>query len=338
MMKNGLLKEYLYCSQMKINIFFRNKGSNFSNGKFILGTILFGVFFAAIFSIIPVHKTNVTIDLKCNYIVLKLDKDTTIDEIRSTEYLNIQDIPTLFSPPLNIMLKDRKRDGEFKVYGNDIWFKELKLLKNSELRIEATHNILWLTFIQDQFSGLITFVDSIKCIIKNYSDNNPDTLFKYSKLPETIIFEGDSLGKKPTRLRLNSVKDFTLINLPISSIDFMKVQNTSDFFNSSIGEGSIRLHDINSNIELFENYYLRINVAESKRMSIYKDSQYGLRIKFIGSVTKLRAGPEGFEENLKPNILQKCYYNEGLRILFRLITAFIALILAIMQLTASKNR
>jgi len=127
--------------------------------------------------------------------------------------------------------------------------------------------------------------------------------------PETIRFKTRVTLTSPTRVTLSPDQQWIFYQMQIAKIQFGKeMPPGSGHFISRIKSGQLTVLGSKKAIDLGWADILRIDqVAENRRMTIEK-SPNGFKIAFLGKAGVLKAGPRGFEEDLRPRILE-LYHN-----------------------------
>lgn len=123
--------------------------------------------------------------------------------------------------------------------------------------------------------------------------------------PETIRFKTRVTLSSPTRVTLSPEQQWIFYQMQIAKIQFGKeMPPGSGHFISRIKSGQLTVLESKKAIDLGWADILRIDqVTENRRMTIEK-SPNGFRITFLGKAGILKAGPRGFEEDLRPRLLE----------------------------------
>jgi hypothetical protein len=129
--------------------------------------------------------------------------------------------------------------------------------------------------------------------------------------PETIRFKSRITRDVPTRITFSTSQDQMLVvDTPtVKKLHFGKEKPIgSGEFLSRIISGTITIITSGKevNLEWADNLYID-HITETRRMSIRQLSE-GLHISFLGKAKVLKAGPKGFESDLRPRILEKMYH------------------------------
>ncbi|MCK5506930.1 MAG: hypothetical protein KAI50_00225 [Desulfobacterales bacterium] len=126
--------------------------------------------------------------------------------------------------------------------------------------------------------------------------------------PETIRFKTRVSLSSPTRVTLSPDQQWIFYQMQIAKIQFGKeMPPGSGHFISRIKSGQLTVLGSKKVIDLGWADNLRIDqVTENRRMTIEK-SLNGFKITFLGKAGILKAGPRGFEKDLRPRFLELCH-------------------------------
>ena len=134
------------------------------------------------------------------------------------------------------------------------------------------------------------------------SENWPELM-----IPETAQFKAELQGPIPARLAFGTMSKWVLNDLRVKdrlsfAFDTQRHPGTTTFI-SAITGGHLRLSDLGDKvIELHSGEPLTLKGITGRVTQIeVKDH---IRLRFQGNVSEVRIGPEGFEQNLTPRLLE----------------------------------
>ncbi len=280
--------------------------------RLIFGLIC--VMIACVLLFIRLNSTGVTIDLTCDYLTLNLEQDFTSNDILSAKRIAIKYLDEVRSPFSGVLDSSQDKSSQFEAASKRISLKKISMNNKGELSVRLNKNRVEFFVKGSNFNSVISLADSSTYMV------NRNSVYKHFTIPEDIYFRADDLRMVPSYIKFEGVNDFQLQGLSINTVSFFE-EKKSSIFKSTIQNGTIRLHNIPLIIQLYDKDHLLLGKVKSEKVAIYQDGNYKLRFLFVGTVGKLMVGPENFEKDLRPSLLQYFYYNETLKLLLTIIIA-----------------
>lgn len=273
----------------------------------------------------PVGDYNVLMSIECEAVNLKLASPWSLDKPFSTDLIRIEQLSKIIASPIEIEINSPLRDAWLKACNGNIFLDKIIVTP-----LDSSKN---------QISGELTFSkykDKVEIISKGNHLEGMFLIDRESQLEygesvtqvhssnlsiidknhfEAVEFVSQGLGAVGTKLELNPMAEIEVRGLKIHGIDFLKEdlsKTETTLFISTIKGGIISVLDVPSeDIKLREGDNLILKdkiIAQRLEISISDN----IRILFKGTVENLKVGPDGFERNIAPSLLELWYNNEPL--------------------------
>jgi hypothetical protein len=134
---------------------------------------------------------------------------------------------------------------------------------------------------------------------------------------EVLRFSFGGHPDNPARLELPADKPWSMEGLFVDRLRFVREQGAQGRFVSTILGGSVRLLDLDSELGLHERDRLELGVVEGRYLRVdYEPKTRRFRVRFEGSVEQVLTGPDGFERNRAPTLLEYLYKQQQLALLW----------------------
>jgi hypothetical protein len=192
------------------------------------------------------------------------------------------------------------------VRADHVQLSKLDLVRQSH--IEFTEDGGWAQVLLTGDGNKCEISFSGNALLEAGSDSNGVQVkvpFNTKGLVESVGVNADGRDAKPTEIRIRPASFWPVENAKVHHLSFFQVRSTGpgeQYFESAIKKGTVTLLDIASSENLEERDNLSLEGLESKRFKIWSDGN--LQVQIEGTVKKIAAGPEGFEKNLSPSLLQ----------------------------------
>lgn len=197
--------------------------------------------------------------------------------------------------------------------GTNLSLTQLSIDKGARLEIERSKDGISLYIYEAGVQGELELRD---CTIRLQSNNKRESQTVHSPVPESLRFSTADSNRHRLHLRLKTSYDWQLYGLQVVEMSFrQEVPPDSNNFISSIRKGTIELPEINKRKEtLLEHDWLHLNKANSTRLLLHfpANESENFKLMFQGSAAALRAGPDGFEQDLTPSLLNWIYHQKQL--------------------------
>jgi len=153
------------------------------------------------------------------------------------------------------------------------------------------------------------------------SDNGELEHTVAGEVSDTLTFHTEEGTGAPIVLQTDQVDDFRLHQVQIEKLSFgEEIPPGSGRFESLVLGGKVRLLQTGKTIQLEESDTLRLSFSEDeplhRRVEIIKNSQdkeaKGLKLVAEGYVKGIELGPQNFEQDLRPTLMEYIYHQQRL--------------------------
>jgi hypothetical protein len=135
--------------------------------------------------------------------------------------------------------------------------------------------------------------------------------------PEVLRFSIGGHPDNPARIELPADKPWSLDGLFVNRLGFEREKGGQGRFVSTIQGGSIRLLDLGSELGLHARDRLDLGRVEGRSLRLdYEPKTRRFRVRFEGRVQQVLTGPDGFERNRAPRLLEYLYKQQQLTLLW----------------------
>ena len=275
--------------------------------------------------VIRVPESRITLQAQSKTVFLILDTiksnkffpRISSREIRLSKFSEIT-LPDIIREPHTF-----KDDTRVILAGSDIWFATLELKKKSELHIQRLEaGFIDLSLKGALMHGELGMIGKVQItVIDEKSGRSTLEPITIKGVPETVTFVKNNIDGAPANIRIMPQQEISLYDLPISKLSFgyqVSDEPGSQIWVSSLLTGTLNLTDIGKEYTLrtgkpvsFENLHGRIS-----KLRIGKT----IDIRLEGYAKTIRIGPDGFEQDLTPRLLEFIYNNQRLSFFFTAIT------------------
>jgi len=267
-----------------------------------------------------ISKVSVLFDLYLDGLVFSLQDEWKVNDqvIADAYYINnLQQVSTDEQPAEFI---EKPSDTSFaevfdmSIEGERVKLTQFELPSNTLIELEINPNQLQIYAKGSQLSGRFSIRRGQAVINGEEQQYN----IPINLPPSTISFKTikTNYDYDPIRFDLNGNHFWEFTNLRVNSLNFYRENPpNSGSFESTIESGKISIYESESQIILTRGEALSIEIASNRSTSI-KKLEDKFHLSFEGEVMKIIAGPEGFEKNLKPTLLEYFYYNKRLTFLW----------------------
>lgn len=298
----------------------------------------FALLFVGLACTLSIFSTQVSFEVITESLTLTLDKDWSVREWSKRNpdfaanqiFVNNVDMIRALGLDMDIRKQIRQQEGELKIIdirGQKISLNRLALMRNPsgvpqpaktapnelpqvvELRFQ--NDILEL-YAKESVLLAELFVEDAEITVEAGDATIVQTIA--SEVPETINAETIRTHADPVWFKLAGRGDWRLKGFQVREIGFSEADSggASDF-KSAIRSGTVTILETGFSEELREEDRLDLKHVKARRLEI-SGAENGMRVFFEGTASDISAGPQGFEKNLSPTILEYFYHQKPLAI------------------------
>jgi len=146
-------------------------------------------------------------------------------------------------------------------------------------------------------------------VLEAGSDSNGEQIkipFNTKGVMESIVLNAEGHDAKPTEIRIRPARFWPIENAKVAQLSFWQLRATGpgeEHFESAIKKGTVTLLDVAVSENLEEKDNLSLEGLDLQRFKIWSDGG-SLHVQLDATVKRISAGPQGYEKNLSPSLLQ----------------------------------
>ncbi len=186
-----------------------------------------------------------------------------------------------------------------------VWLIALRAAVDGDLELEYNDNdLVELRYDGQELSGMLSF---------QQTEDVPS-----SKVPEEGWFVWKRGGGGRPRLEMRILENWTILNIPIQKMSFLRSipagPDPGDRVSQSgLIHGLLRYTETGQERELQPGDVLEMKGLAGRLVSMeIREGDKIINLRYEGHVKELRRGPEGFDEDITPSILDYWFYKKSL--------------------------
>ncbi len=196
------------------------------------------------------------------------------------------------------------------LYEADYYLSDLHISAGTWVDVDLDREILSLSFKQGTVSGTLR-VKKAELVLSGKEDEQEQSIDEMTG--EVLTFRSASLSELPLVLKIDQVHTSRSISLQATQLQFLRPDVPSSVrWVSTILQGDLTLLLNERQTELLEGDLVLFDSFESERLVITPHADNTLHITAEGQSDGIRAGPQGYEKNLTPTLLEYLYYQQQL--------------------------
>jgi len=254
---------------------------------------------------VHIPSTEVGLEIEAETVSFQLNRDWSNNVRLAANSIYINNLERLVVSGLGI----DSTPAAIELTAKKLTLPVLGLTAESQVEIEIQGEKLSVYVKNGEFRGEI-YAANAHLILENESE----TIAKEipDGIPETLEFVSLKQTLDPVKVELDVLGKWYLSNLQVNNLYFAKENFPgSGHFVSSIQHGQVKLLETGQSVALNKGEQLSILAKNSKRLEISRKGER-LGIVFYGTVSSIKAGPDGFERNLAPTWLEYLYHQKRL--------------------------
>ncbi len=227
--------------------------------------------------------------------------------------VRLEELTRLSLPVPGPMIEQLEGRPWVHISGGQLSLTRLELEKSGALRIETEGSGRVRIFaIRGDFTGELELAEA-----KHISAGSHSHLTRFSgslpilEPPETVVFSARSTEVAPAWLQIHPGKDLVFEQLHVKGLKFftkLPVAPGPTTFLSTVLKGTLRLADTGKVVELQKGDFLSLPQLEGTVVEMRVGDQ--IQSRFEGRAERVYVGPEGFQTDLTPTILEYLHHNE----------------------------
>ncbi len=195
------------------------------------------------------------------------------------------------------------------LYTADYYLSDVSVRAGTWVDVDYSQGILNLSFKRGSISGTVR-IKKAELVLSNERDTLEQSIAE--ETGEVLHFHSADLGEVPMVLKIGQLKADHPLRLQATDLQFLRPDPPgSAHWVSTLLEGNLTLLLNGRQTHLLEGDQLLFEGFDSERLVISIE-QAMLSISADGQADRIRAGPQGYEKDLAPTLLEYLYYQQQL--------------------------
>jgi hypothetical protein len=290
--------------------------------SFVIGLICLST--AGLAWIAPISLAGITPGVTCEVITdnvtFILNNDWSLSEPFAVNQLRVNGITSINSPGLEDISHVKISQEEplcLEVKGKSIEVSELGISQRARIELGPASGQVQLFITLSSLKGTLNVSHASVAYETGHQSmtvtSGSSIPFVSESIPESITFTTRDQSAVPVRLSFESKeKKWHMSGFEVKKLGFFEEKKSgSGIFESAIHSGKVTILQSGAEYTLRESDRLILeDIEESKRLTVSRSQDNKVKVFFEGTVSKIKAGPEKFEKNLVPSLLEYVYHQQ----------------------------